>query len=331
MKKALALLLTTAALFGLTSCGQSASGQPDSGSVDAGSVNTVPEKAPLMEMAEDLDPNDGADLAAGAYDHADSEYYGHPDFYNMKNSDRVTIIENYQSLQQTNAWTCGCCAVLSALNHFGVDKYTEWDLAVAMKTSTDMDVEGAEPGSANSWYEMGNSLSNLMRFLEDCPELKVVETNYKPEYAPDELVTEADTEDFSYNPLQIGNAKRTFSTMSLYTSDNDPASENYVDDAKDSYFVKWLTGHLSAGRPIMVHNNFWNGHWVALIGYDNMGTPAISDDMLIFADPWDTSDHWQDGYTYRPLEEFFFAQWQDMNWAAKPYQLQSYIVLDKAS
>ena len=146
MKKALALLLTTAALFGLTSCGQSASGQPDSGSVNAGSVNTVPEKAPLMEMAEDLDPNDGADLAAGANDHADSEYYGHPDFYNMKNSDRVTIIENYQSLQQTNAWTCGCCAVLSALNHFGVDKYTEWDLAVAMKTSTDMDVEGAEPG-----------------------------------------------------------------------------------------------------------------------------------------------------------------------------------------
>ena len=104
-----------------------------------------------------------------------------------------------------------------------------------------------------------------------------------------------------------------------------------MDDAKDSYFVKWLTGHLSAGRPIMVHNNFWNGHWVALIGYDNMGTPTISDDMLIFADPWDTSDHWQDGYTYRPLEEFFFAQWQDMNWAAKPYQLQSYIVLDKAS
>ena len=322
MKKVLAIFFVLAITLSMVACGQ------DSGKEEVKKDDPTPplQKPELLEM-EDLDPEDGADLVNGENDHAESEYYAHPDFYNMKNSDRVTILENYQPLQQTNGWSCGCCSVLSALNYFGVDKYTEWDLAVAMKTSTDMDVEGAEPGSANSWYELGNSASNLMRFLKDCPELKVVETNYKEQYSEDELVQEKDTADFSYNPLQIGNAKKTFTPEDLYTSDG---NEAWVEDAKDSVFVKWLTGHLGAGRPIMIHNNFWNGHWVALIGYDNMGTPGIGDDMLIFADPYDTSDHWQDGYTYRPLEEFFYGQWQDMNVAAKPYQLQTYIVLDKA-
>ena len=27
-----------------------------------------------------------------------------------------------------------------------------------------------------------------------------------------------------------------------------------------------------------------------------MGTPRLSDDVLIIADPYDTWDHWQDGY-----------------------------------
>lgn len=319
MKK-FTLSLTFALLLAITGCGQT-----DAPAAPEKNQNPAPEKPALLEM-EDLDPDDGADLEYEAYDHVDSEYYGHPDFYNMKNSDRVTILEHYQPLQQTNGWSCGNNAVLSALNYFGIDKYTEWDLAVAMKSHTDMDEEGAMPGTANNWGEIGSSASNLMRFLKDCPEVTVVETSYKDSYTEDELVTEEDVANLEFAPSELGNAKPVFTTADLYTSDG---KEAYVEDAKDSVFVQWLTGHLKAGRPIMIHSNFWNGHWVALIGYDNMGTPTIGDDMLIFADPYDTSDHWQDGYTFRPLEEFFYAQWQDLHVGAKPYQLQTYFVLEK--
>ena len=73
----------------------------------------------------------------------------------------------------------------------------------------------------------------------------------------------------------------------------------------------------------------WDGHWQAIIGYDNNGTPGIGDDILIFADPYDTSDQWQDGYYYYPLERWFYM-WSDRNVAPKPYQLQPYIIIDKA-
>ncbi len=116
--------------------------------------------------------------------------------------------------------------------------------------------------------------------------------------------------------------------MSLYTTDNDDASENWVDDAADSYFVTWLTGHLKAGRPIMVEWGDWDGHWQVIIGYDSNGTPGAGDDILIFADPYDTSDHWQDGYYYYPMERWFYM-WQDRAVAPKPFQLQPFLVVDK--
>jgi hypothetical protein len=83
-----------------------------------------------------------------------------------------------------------------------------------------------------------------------------------------------------------------------------------VDDAKDSYFVKWVVGNLKAERPIMVEWGDWDGHWQAIIGYDTQGTPGIGDDVIIFADPYDTSDSWQDGYYYYPAERWFYM-WQD--------------------
>ena len=55
---------------------------------------------------------------------------------------------------------------------------------------------------------------------------------------------------------------------------------------------------------------------------------TTGDDTLIFADPYDTSDHWQDGYSIFPLEKFFYM-WQDRKVAPKPYQLQPYIIIDK--
>lgn len=43
--------------------------------------------------AEDIDPNGGADIH-GANNHEKSKYWLHPDFYNMKSDDQVTIISH---------------------------------------------------------------------------------------------------------------------------------------------------------------------------------------------------------------------------------------------
>lgn len=75
-------------------------------------------------------------------------------------------------------------------------------------------------------------------------------------------------------------------------------------------FQKFVVENLSAGKPIIVENVEWGGHWRVIIGYDSLGTSELYDDVLIFADPYDTSDHNQDGYTIGSLDRFFYM-WFD--------------------
>jgi len=57
----------------------------------------------------------------------------------------------------------------------------------------------------------------------------------------------------------------------------------------------------------MVDWTDWDGHWQTIIGYDTMGTKDnFGDDVIIMADPYDTSDHYQDGYYTVPAERFFY-------------------------
>jgi hypothetical protein len=91
--------------------------------------------------------------------------------------------------------------------------------------------------------------------------------------------------------------------------------------------VKWVTGNLKANRPIMVEWGDWDGHWQAIIGYDTNGTAGIGDDVIIFADPYDTSDSWQDGYYYYPAERWFYM-WSDRAVAPKPYQIQPFVIVE---
>lgn len=70
-------------------------------------------------------------------------------------------------------------------------------------------------------------------------------------------------------------------------------------------FQKFVVRNLAAGRPIIVDNIEWGGHWRVIIGVDTMGTDELYDDVLIFVDPYDTSDHKQDGYTIGSLDRFY--------------------------
>jgi hypothetical protein len=278
---------------------------------------------PDMISGADNDPEGGADLYDNLGDHEDSMYWVNPDFYNMKFNDHLTILTNYKTFLQTTEWSCGPATVLTVLNHFGLTNYTEWDISVGTHASTDEDTEGALPGTADNFYEYGTNVAKLYQYLNTLPEVKVIETSFRADYTDADLIKAED----GYTGNDVGNLYPTFSSNALYASENSSETNAWVEDAKDSYFVKWIVGHLNANQPIMVEWGDWDGHWQAIIGYDTLGTPGIGDDVIIFADPYDTSDHWQDGYYYYNAERWFFM-WADRNVAPKPYQLQPYIVID---
>ena len=79
--------------------------------------------------------------------------------------------------------------------------------------------------------------------------------------------------------------------------------------------------YIDHGIPMMVDWVDWAGHWQVLIGIDTCGTDTPYDDVLIFADPYDVTDHKQDGYYTYPLGRFF-GMWREGPCAGKdaPYQ-----------
>jgi len=90
-------------------------------------------------------------------------------------------------------------------------------------------------------------------------------------------------------------------------------------------FQKFVVKNLSAGNPIMVENIEWGGHWRVIIGIDSMGTDNLYDDVLIFADSFDTSDHLQDGYAVGSLDRFF-SMWFDYNMLPQSERNQPWLI-----
>ena len=83
----------------------------------------------------------------------------------------------------------------------------------------------------------------------------------------------------------------------------------------------YIIDRIDRGIPIMVDWVDWAGHWQVLIGLDTCGSSEPYDDVLIFADPYDITDHFQDGYYIFPLGRFF-GMWREGPCAGKcePYQ-----------
>lgn len=78
------------------------------------------------------------------------------------------------------------------------------------------------------------------------------------------------------------------------------------DEIYDFMTLDQIQEYLKNGQPIMIGWNDWGGHWQIIIGYDTMGTDTYSDDVIIVADPYDTTDHNQDGYGVYPAERFYY-------------------------
>ncbi|MDP4826088.1 MAG: C39 family peptidase [Flavobacteriales bacterium] len=74
--------------------------------------------------------------------------------------------------------------------------------------------------------------------------------------------------------------------------------------------LEMLREKLEKGEPTLVEWSDWGGHWVLVVGYDTRTTESISDDVIIFADPYDYHDDNQDGLTWFNAERFLYM-WYD--------------------
>jgi ABC-type bacteriocin/lantibiotic exporters, contain an N-terminal double-glycine peptidase domain len=88
---------------------------------------------------------------------------------------------------------------------------------------------------------------------------------------------------------------------------NITSTYDFDDESKYEHInLEMIQDYLKDGIPVIIAWNDWGGHWQVIIGYDTMGTETYQDDVLIMADPYDTTDHNQDGYVIYPAERFYY-------------------------
>gem|GEM_PF-463696 len=79
-------------------------------------------------------------------------------------------------------------------------------------------------------------------------------------------------------------------------------------DLEDPYEMPadLIINSLKEGKPVIFGDDDWGGHWKIIIGYDDMGDDITATDVLIVADPYDTTDHNQDGYAVISFERLYY-------------------------
>lgn len=210
-------------------------------------------------------------------------------------------LKNFPSQQQTTDYTCGCASALAVMHYYGVADETEEGLAAKMHTHVDSRVPDAKPGSAVCLTDYGTSVEEIYNYFGSRADFQVVASSFRP---ADSLALLMDTARVGVQA--VGNAEPQF--------------------ADYSEAALFLRRHLEAGQPVMVCWNMWGGHWTVCIGYDDHGTPDFyDDDLLTMADPYDSTDGLQDGFTQVGLVAFYYDWFCTMT--PKPWQLQPYVVV----
>ncbi|MBR2322883.1 MAG: C39 family peptidase [Clostridia bacterium] len=80
----------------------------------------------------------------------------------------------------------------------------------------------------------------------------------------------------------------------------EPVFENY------KAFVSFVKYNLLNDRPMVTVISPSGAHFVTIIGYDDMGTSHIYDDVLVIADSSDYWDGYQDGYNIYSATQYYY-------------------------
>ena len=203
-------------------------------------------------------------------DHNYSPYYKFFDFYNLKSSDTLHMLTNFQTLQQSTETSGGGAAAAMVTNWFGKNE-GETDVSL-MHAVNDGKLELTHLKGMKDMFRYMNETHNQDWVWVDTDDL----TN-----ADGEKETDGEENYIGDYCLQAGTLK-DWPGLIPYLLDN--------------------------GIPVMVGWDEWGGHWQVVIGYDDMGTPdRTQDDVIILADSYDTTDHNQDGYVIDGFERLVYG------------------------
>ena len=141
----------------------------------------------------------------------------------------------------------------------------------------------------------------------------------------DALFKEAKTSDKGTNTLPLAAAIGKLSGPSIKV---EAKQNNEILTVKQIIDLVQECTDPSKNCVLIMESVEWGGHWMTLIGYDDMGTAETADDVLIFADPFDTTDHNQDGY-YIVSFERYFATWFDVHYLDSEHNINQYIKITR--
>ena len=98
-----------------------------------------PKEEQYIEILDNMDKEDdeGAKEYQGKYDILNSKYYKSLDIYNMKSSGSLILLEKFKTYQQTVSYTCGCAALIMAINYIDNKVLSEKVIAEKAKTNPD--------------------------------------------------------------------------------------------------------------------------------------------------------------------------------------------------
>ena len=227
----------------------------------------------------------------GTTDRFDLPYAKISNFYNMGSEGTRILLPNYTVLQQTMAASCGVCAVTSVLKYYGklTDKFINY-------VNNDMTISAAK-----------NFIGKNSEGNDD-----ITHYNFERAY------TYAYDNNQAFDDTVIGGTENAYHKITLkdlgYTTHcyeskrvsdgTDQRAKNPV--FKDYYaFSTFVKYHLGNDRPIIANISPSGGHYVTIIGYDDMGNDYIYDDVIIIADSTDYWDGYQDGYCVYSANQFY--------------------------
>jgi len=238
-----------------------------------------------------------------------SPYYAHYDYYNWESGGspfgggELTILENFKTQQQTTEWTCGLTTILMAMEWHGanpglarlLNAYSDEQLLAVAEEYADVDV----------WDLYDDRLTEL-NLAQLRARTRAGSTNL------DDMKSVFDSlnRDEQYlNALAAANGWGTLKKWAYVSTDDLDDYDCITGEDGASYDLTdgLFQYYLGLGAPILIGWNEWGGHWQAVIGYDDMGTEGTQDDVLILADPYDTTDQNQDGYYLEAFERLVYG------------------------
>lgn len=211
--------------------------------------------------------------ANGADDVISTIYYKLPDCYNWVSEGSLHMLTNFRAYQQTMASSCGICSTMTTMLYMGVDPK---DYGInSVSEFEEYLVKKYEKITGKIIYNSGVGATGLHQLTG---------TGGSGETG------------FGFNPI------KGYFSRDKYVNENSKEFKTYND------FKDWAISYIDKKVPLPISWRPQGGHWEVIIGFDDMGTDYIYDDVLILGDSGDSWDNYRDGYNILPAT-LFYRQW----------------------